>query len=494
MSERVPERLALRDVRPRTPAQLHAWLSVVLGIHVPLRGLDPGSDAPFDYLCHAFFEPPEQERGGTRDCVVWACRGGGKTFYGALATVLDLHFKAGIEVKILGGSLQQSQRMLAHLRSILESRVMRDLIDGRITERRVRLRNGSSAEVLAQSHTSVRGARPHRLRCDELELFNPEVWNAAQLTVRSATLPSGEFVRAGIEALSTMHSPGGLMSRVVDEPGVRRVFRWGVVDVLDRCDDDRPCEPCPLQSECASRAKDSARVAGHVPIDDAIALKRRASVRAWESEMLCLRPSREGCVYSEFDTDLHVAMFEAAPEGRWFVGMDFGYRHPSVLLWAQLGEDKVLRIIDESSGARRLLRRDIASILSGDPGSGAGPWPVPAWVGVDPAGAQTREQTGRSNIAEMRRAGLVVKAPRAGVQTGIEAVRARLGPASGSPGLIVHARCRVLIESLRDYHYPPDRPGDPSPVKDGPDHACDALRYLIVALDAGHRSSFERYA
>jgi hypothetical protein len=33
------------------------------------------------------------------------------------------------------------------------------MLDGRITERRVKLTNGSVAEVLAQSETSVRGTR-----------------------------------------------------------------------------------------------------------------------------------------------------------------------------------------------------------------------------------------------------------------------------------------------------------------------------------------------
>jgi hypothetical protein len=55
-----------------------------------------------------------------------------------------------------------------------------------------------------------------------------------------------------------------------------------------------------------------------------------------------------------------------------------------------------------------------------------------------------------------------------------------MAPASGPVRLLVHARCVELIEALKRYRFG-DR-GD-GPVKDGPDHACDALRYLVVNLE-----------
>ena len=35
------------------------------------------------------------------------------------------------------------------------------------------------------------------------------------------------------------------------------------------------------------------------------------------------------------------------------------------------------------------------------------------------------------------------------------------------------------------YHYPPQSPEAETPVKDGHDHAADALRYMITNLDRG---------
>ena len=119
--------------------------------------------------------------------------------------------------------------------------------------------------------------------------------------------------------------------------------------------------------------------------------------------------------------------------------------------------------------------------------------PALQWIGVDPAGRQRSEQTGVSTIEVMRRSGLAVRDRRLGVASGLELLRARLKPASGGPTLFVHAACERLIESLERYRYPADQPESTTPLKDGSDHAVDALRYMIQNLDAGYRSSGGRY-
>jgi len=72
-------------------------------------------------------------------------------------------------------------------------------------------------------------------------------------------------------------------------------------------------------------------------------------------------------------------------------------------------------------------------------------------------------------------------------------VRARLRPASGDTKLMIHQRCSKLIESLERYHYPADQPESLVPVKDGFDHAVDALRYLVANLDNPVRTAYSRY-
>ena len=514
---------------PRTRAALHAWLSEHAGIDVPTRPLIAGHQSPFDYLCFAFSEGEsltldDQQPESSPDAVVWANRGGGKTFLGAVATLLDMVFKPGVAVRLLGGSSEQSRRMHEHLADLFARGSFDGLIDGRITRDRVRLVNGSECRILSQSHTSVRGTRVQKLRCDEVELFDPDVWEAAQLVTRSKQC--GEiFVRGSVEALSTMHKPYGLMYRIVRDatgartsgllqtdagcpmPGAapsRTLFKWGVVDVLGACSDAHVCESddsrCPLLEECGGRAKLPGREAGHIEVADALDLKSRVSLATWNSEMLCLTPSRRHAVLPEFSIARHVVAHEGVVQtdagcqvpsrvpGAVLCGMDFGFRAPTVIVWGTVDDAGTLWIIDERSEADMVLDTHIDAIASHER------LPVPAWVGVDPAGRQRNDQTGLSNIQQMRRRGLVVRDRAMRIEAGLDLVRARLAPASsGLPRLFVHERCTTLIEAMERYHYPEDNPESMTPVKDGFDHAVDALSYLVQNLDRPQRTEFGRY-
>jgi len=490
--------------RPRTPAELHAWLRDELELIFPTSALLEGHAAPFDYLQHAFFDGGVPDGSGglpvvrpdSPDCVVWANRGGGKTFLAAVATLLDMVFKPTIEIRVLGGSLEQAGRLHAHLRTLFETPALAELVEGRVTERRMRLTNRSNVELLAQSQRSVRGTRVQKLRCDELELFDPEVWEAAQLTTRSKRC-GDVWVPGTIECLSTMHVPYGLMYRLVREAGEtapdsgnrRTLFKWGVVDVLGACSDAHECDSCALHDECQGRAKqrDAAGAPpGHIPVEDALTLKGRVGEATWAAEMLGTRPKRGDCVLPEFDTGVHVV--DALPSDQdgwaWIGGMDFGIRAPTVMLWAALDREGLVRVAHERVVAGAVLASHIDAIRSG---GGAG-LPEPAWVGVDPAGRQRSDQTGLSPVQAMRKAGLSVRDRRLGVIAGLDLLRARLRPADGPPRLYVHRSCATLIESLERYRYPSDRPESLEPIKDGSDHAVDALRYMIQNLDAKYRT------
>ncbi len=487
-----------RWARPKSKAALHRWLQEVLGLTVPRSPLIAGHASPFDYLCFAFFEEPptdaeaiNPETPDDRDCVVWANRGGGKTFLGAVATLLDLVFKPGIAVRILGGSLEQSSRMHAHLAALLDNPALSPLIEGRVTRKGVKLTNGSECQILAQSHTSVRGTRVQKLRCDEVELFDPEIWEAAQLVTMSKRC-GDQLVRGSVEALSTMHKPHGLMFRIVKEApeSGRSVFRWGVVDVLEACSDKHRCDACSLQGECKGGAKQRGKdEAGHISIDDAKTLKSRVSKQTWEAEMLSLRPSRSDCVYPEFDPRTHVV--GEIPPGRegwaWIGGMDFGFRSDTVFLHAGLDARGVLYIVREHVQSGMVLDDHIAAVRESA-------WPRVEWIGADPAGRNRHEQTGTSNIELMRRAGLQIKARKIPLLAGIELVSARLRPADGrGPGLYISKECPKLIESLQRYRFPADDPTSLKPVKDGADHAADALRYLIQNLDRPTKVAFRSW-
>jgi hypothetical protein len=469
--------------RPATIDELAACVRTMLDVEVSAK--------PLAYLAHAFFaDHLPGALGNTSDdaidAVVWANRGGGKTFLGAVATLLDLVYKPGIEVRILGGSLDQAQRMHAHLRHLVRSPAVSGLVEGRVTDRRLELTNGSRLELLAQSQASVRGTRIQKLRCDEVELFDPAVWEAAQLTTRSKAVEydgTTYTIRGSIEALSTMHRAHGLMRDVVEQAseGSRALFKWGVVDVLEHCGSQYECKGCLLWHECRGSAKSEDRSAGHLSIADAISLKGRVSLATWDAEMRCERPKSDDAVLPEFDQAVHVrAAPDVEEDWQWVLGMDFGYRSPTVIVWGAVSPEGVLHVVRERVASRCLLNEHIDAILGGGLDDEAR---APAWIGIDPAGWQGNAQTGLSDAQQMQRAGLSVRARRTTIRAGLDLLRARLRPASGEPTLFISPQCPHLIESLERYHYDMQRPMSEEPAKDGPDHAVDALRYLVTNLD-----------
>jgi hypothetical protein len=460
--------------------QLHDWLTLFLGIHVPRHAVCEGHCAPFDYIRAAYYEP-----GG--DLVVWAPRGGGKTRLAAAATLLDLLHKPGCGVRILGGSLEQSFRMWEHLLPDVE-RIAEDQLQKRTgSSRRLTLTNGASAAVLTQSQRAVRGLRVQKLRCDEVEMFEPEIWDAGQLTTKSLVLSderrtmkgtittnvglSSKVVSGAIEALSTFHRSFGLMNRIVEQAQARGtpIIRWCVLEVLERCPAERDCATCPLWGECQGVAK--TRCNGFMSIDDAIVFKKRVSREMWESEMLCKRPSLRGCVFPNFDSEVHVRSDET-PAGRLCLAVDFGFANPFVCLWIVQSDDGRTFVIDEYVQEGRTVRDHVEQIRSR-------PWGAPAQLSCDPAGQGRNDQTAKSNVNVLRAEGFNVKSRGSLIVDGLEMIRAELRPAFGPPRLFVHPRCKRLIRAMQSYHYAEG--GSELPLKDGDhDHLVDALRYHYV--------------
>lgn len=493
----------LMALQPRNESQLLRFVERSMGLRMVTAVTDPLSSSPMDYLAHAFFEahrkhlqaqgPCGKQRG---DAVVWACRGGGKTMLGAVATLLDLIFKPGVRIRILGGSFEQSQKMYEHLTSLLERPMFAALLASPATQRRVELINGSQVELLAQSQRSVRGTRVHILRCDEVEEFDDDVWQAAQLVTRSGWC-GDVFVEGRIEALSTMHRPFGLMHRLIEQSHAS-VFRWQAMDVVERCEPSRDCAGCELWEGCGGSAK---QASGFISVDDLIQQYRRTSHRTWQSEMLCQRPSVSASVYPNFDPAKPRYVAPCPPQWRSdsgvtvIGGIDFGMRSPMAMIFALTKEVDARkhvwvvdayaaedRIIDAHVAALHQRQPDLMKILcNGEPSNRdpSGPGPQRGFVGVDPAGASRNSHTGLSDIDQLRRHGMRIRAQRSSIAEGVELVRRHLDRGT----LTLDPACADLIRAMQQYHFDPKRPDDPNPVKDGPDHLCDALRYMLVNLE-----------
>ncbi|MDD5641896.1 MAG: hypothetical protein PHX53_09620 [Syntrophales bacterium] len=149
------------------------------GRKIPKVRVCPEHTPPAEYLTAAFFEE-------VQNCVCWASRGSGKTLNGALATWLDAVFKPGCETKILGGSLEQSQKMYAHIKERFATPPFTHLVKGEMLKTLTRMQGGGSIQILTASSKSVRGPHPMKVRLDEIDEMHPEIYEAALFVPQTA--------------------------------------------------------------------------------------------------------------------------------------------------------------------------------------------------------------------------------------------------------------------------------------------------------------------
>ncbi|UCC96309.1 MAG: hypothetical protein JSW66_10730 [Phycisphaerales bacterium] len=464
--------------RPGTKAQLRNYVRSHLRLDVPDRRICDDHQSPLDYLAHGFFLDAKKRRKTNSDAIVWANRAGGKTQLASVATLLDCLFKPGCHVRILGGSGEQSSRLYNYVQHFLNLGYS-DFLDKPALKSGCVFKNGSTIEMLTQSATSVRGQHVQKLRCDEVELFDPDVLAAAKFTTISSS-----SARASMEMISTMHKPYGLMSREVAqaERSGCSVFKWCLWETIERCSSRRRCDACELRPDCQGKAR---LARGYLKIEDAIALMRRSSRASWEAEMLCERPSREGLVFSEFERDVHVQSIQFNPDLPLYRSIDFGFVNPFVCLWMQRTASGTIFILDEYVRRGLPLAANVRALEE--------------WLGLpeesytatfcDPAGQQREGLSGSSCVRELRAMGIRVRYRASRITEGIELIRSAIRNAQGTPSLFISPRCPRLIEALECYHYPDPRSclptgrrgGSERPEKDGVyDHPIDALRYFFI--------------
>ena len=461
---------ALRQVRPLTRPDLKNYIKVFLGIDVPDSRICSEHQSPMDYIWYTFCELKRDPQAANHDSIVWANRAGGKTELAAVATLLDCIFKPNCQVRILGGSGEQASRMYEYLTGFLH-RGYEQFLAGPVRKTKCCFINGSVVEVLTQSATSVRGQHVQKLRCDELELFDEDVLAAAKFTTQSTAK-----ITAGMELISTMHRPYGLMHEVVTSAPKfgTPVFKWCVWETIEKCI-DRNCSQCPLLSDCRGRAK---AADGYLKIDDCISQMRRASRAGWEAEMLCTRPSRQNVVFDEFDSAVHVGAVDYDPNLPLYRSLDFGFVNPFVCLWIQVDRDGIVRVIDEYIRSRATVDVHAVEIKDRTPIAEE----QVAATFCDPAGKGVNDVTGTSAVREMRALGIALRFKRSGILEGIELIRRAIRAGDGKSSLIISPRCPRLIEAMECYHYPESThaPGE-LPQKDGLyDHPIDALRYFFI--------------
>lgn len=441
---------------------LHRYCQLHYGLNIVAHRVCQHHQAPFEYVAWSFLD-------GTQDALVWANRGGAKTELGAITSHLDAVFRPGCQIRVIGGSAEQSQKMYQSLLAKWH-RGYWPLLAGKPTAHHTRLLNGSSIEALTQSPKAVRGMRVQKLKCDELDEFDPEVWSAIQFTTMSRP-----GIPATLEAFSTMHKPAGLMFDYVQEAQARgiRTFKWCILETMQQCQEN--CSRCPMHGWCGGRAKASR---GYIAYSDVLSMFLRSTNEAWQAEMLCERPNLSGLVYKEFDLGRNVIPYERPRVGSRIWGcLDFGYGHPFACLLVsrdQAGSEARLVVhaeyysqgghsYDEHAAAIKMLFQQHCP----------GRWPDHIWADTEHQGNHELRRHGIPSLgASMTKSVGVVK--------GIEVIRELLmrSPETGRPTLLVCANCRNLISEFLRYSWSDGAKDQPEKEYD---HALDALRYGIVS-------------
>ena len=179
-----------------------------------------------------------------------------------------------------------------------------------------------------------------------------------------------------------------------------------------------------------------------------------------------------GLVYKEFSRNYHIQDFDVPDSWQRVRAVDYGYTNPFVCLWGALDEDRILYIYYEHYQPKQLIKEHASTILSIDD-------KVFSWTVAD-HDAQDNAEMADNGIPTRRASKEVIQ--------GIQKVKARLQEQpNGKPRLIIHPRCVNLIKELGMYRWAKQPQGGnvkEEPVKEN-DHACDALRYMVMEIDHG---------
>ena len=216
--------LQRRRVPTGTDGDLLAFVEETFGLRIPAVACCPGHVAPAQAFCDAYFN--------RAPVAVWkASRGfGGKSTLLATLALTEAITRPA-DVTVLGGSAQQSERVLEAMTLLWRApKAPAYLLDSPPAVRKTRFVWGNTITALPASQTAVRGPHPQRLRIDEADEMLLAVLDAAQ---------GQPMDRAGVQAQtvisSTHQHPDGTMTAVLQRAADRGwpVYQWCYRETLE---------------------------------------------------------------------------------------------------------------------------------------------------------------------------------------------------------------------------------------------------------------------
>ena len=185
----------------------------------------------------------------------------------------------------------------------------------------------------------------------------------------------------------------------------------------------------------------------------------------------------EGAAFTEFDLDVHVIPpFEIPISWERVKGIDYGYASESACVWATIDPDDNTLIIYRELYRKGLTGEDLAVMLTNmeleDPYSVQGVLDTAAWNRTGTTGPTVGETLQKAGH-KLRRS------DKNRIQGKIQIHEyLRIQP-NGRPKLQIFSSCPNLIKELQGLPLDKSNPEDVD--THAPDHAYDALRYLIMS-------------
>ena len=190
---------------------------------------------------------------------------------------------------------------------------------------------------------------------------------------------------------------------------------------------------------------------------------------SFQQEVEALFVARAGLIFDQWGHDnvVEVVLDPARPV-LW--GVDDGYvhgegqgtpsYHPRVILWVQFDQQGRVLVLDEYVATLELAEVSVANAL-------ARAWPRPLVAYVDSSAQELKSRIHAQGVQTVNGTHPI--------ERGVDVLRAYVRDGTGRPLLLVHPRCKLLIDNMSRWAY---REGTRVPERAN-DDAIDALRYAV---------------
>lgn len=403
------------------------------------------------------------------DFLIWACRAGSKTFlYGGLNTWVKCCSKPRYEIKILGGSKDQSllsyeaMKMFRDATDPDNSRLVSDILQSRAD-----FVNKSKASILTASPTSVRGPHPQCLLLDEVDEIDAVVYEDAM------SQPLSKFGHpASLGMFSTNHKMNGQMDAALAnaKESNEAIYKYCIWECLESCR-DYSCSTCPLSAICPG--KQMKKADGYYKMRDFIQKLNKLSFSMLSRDWLCKKVGLGDAVYDqEWDEETLLVNIPLRQQPV-VLSVDFGGVDPfSVGVWQEAPEELgghgrwvritelYMRSSEESTTNTRVIEK-----------AKKAPW----WNLVQEIIPDNSRPDLIQEWREAKPHAIMTVIDKKTIDEGIERVKSALKPVSGAPWIFVNRGCMHIRREMATYVTKNGKPVDRD------NHTCDETRYFVLA-------------